>query len=239
MHRAGTWVADGRGVGPAGDRAEVQQAVVVGFVGSDLAEPAHRFAVELELVDRLARTDVAELRRAVGGEHDQRHARLVGLDDGGVEVRRGRSRGAEHGGGDACGERRAQGEETRRCARPGSPPPRSPAAARGRRRAESTASRARSPPGERRCGPAPPSGRRRGRCCGWSSPPRRTLDQSSRRDARASSSISTPRPGRSSRRSSSPSAAAPRPTVAEKSRSVARPCATPASPPRARRACTA
>ena len=56
---------------------------------------APRIAVELELVDRLAGADPAQLRRPVGGEHDQRHAGLVGLDDGGVEVGRRRARGAE------------------------------------------------------------------------------------------------------------------------------------------------
>ncbi len=39
-------------------------------------------AVELDLVDRLPGAEVAQLRRAVGGQHEQRHARLVGLDHG-------------------------------------------------------------------------------------------------------------------------------------------------------------
>ena len=50
-------------------------------------------AVELELVDRLAGADLAQLGRAVGGEHEQRNARLVRLGDRGREVRRGGARG--------------------------------------------------------------------------------------------------------------------------------------------------
>ena len=48
-------------------------------------------AVELELVDRLAGADVAQLGRAVGGEHDQRDARLVRLDHGRAGSSRPRS----------------------------------------------------------------------------------------------------------------------------------------------------
>ena len=95
VDRARARVAGGGGVGAAGDRAEVQQPVVVGLVGADLAEPAHGVAVELQLVDRLAGADAAQLGRAVGGEHDQRHRGLVGLDHGGVEVGGRRARGAE------------------------------------------------------------------------------------------------------------------------------------------------
>ena len=45
-----------------------------------------RVAVELDLVDRLPGAGVAQLGRAVGGQHDQRHARLARLDDGGQVV---------------------------------------------------------------------------------------------------------------------------------------------------------
>ena len=76
-------------------RAVVEQARVVGRRDAQLAEPAHRAAVELELVDRLPRAAAAQLRRAVGGQHDQRHPCLVGLGDGGVDVRAGRARGRE------------------------------------------------------------------------------------------------------------------------------------------------
>ena len=54
-------------------RSRSRRRVVV----ADLEEPAHRVAVELDLVDRLAGADLAQLGRAVGGQHDQRHARLA------------------------------------------------------------------------------------------------------------------------------------------------------------------
>ena len=44
-------------------------------------------AVQLELVDRLPGADVAQLGRPVGGQDDQRHARLVRLDHRGHQVR--------------------------------------------------------------------------------------------------------------------------------------------------------
>ena len=75
VHGARSRLAAGGGERPAGDRAEMEQARVVGVVGPELAEPAHRRAVELQLVDRLAGADPSQLRRPVGGEHDQRHRR--------------------------------------------------------------------------------------------------------------------------------------------------------------------
>ena len=60
-------------------------------VRADLEEPLRRRAVELDLVDRLAGADLAQLRRPVGGEDDERHARLVRLDDRRNEVRRRRA----------------------------------------------------------------------------------------------------------------------------------------------------
>ena len=74
----------------------MEQAGVVGVVGADLAEPAHRRPVELQLVDRLPGADPAQLGGAVGGEDDQRHPGLVGLADGGVEVGRRGPRRAQH-----------------------------------------------------------------------------------------------------------------------------------------------
>jgi hypothetical protein len=83
-------------------------------VGADLAEPAHRVAVELQLVDRLTGADPAQLRRSVRGQHDQRDRRLVGLGDRGVQVG-GRGPGsAEDGNGPARGLRRAEREEAGR-----------------------------------------------------------------------------------------------------------------------------
>ena len=52
------------------------------LVVAHLHEPLGGRAVELDLVDRLAGAHVAQLRRPVGGEHDQRHPRLVRLDHG-------------------------------------------------------------------------------------------------------------------------------------------------------------
>ena len=44
--------------GAAGGRAHVEQPVVVGIVGADLAEPAGRRSVEADLVDRLTGADL-------------------------------------------------------------------------------------------------------------------------------------------------------------------------------------
>ena len=70
-------------------------------------------AVELDLVDRLAGADIAQLGRAVGGEDDQRHPRLVGLDHRGRQVGRRRAGGAGYRDRPPGGLRRADGEEAR------------------------------------------------------------------------------------------------------------------------------
>ena len=72
VDRAGPRLAARRRQRPAGDRAVVEQPVVVGRVGADFAEPADRGAEELDLVDRLPGADPAQLRRPVGAQHDQR-----------------------------------------------------------------------------------------------------------------------------------------------------------------------
>ncbi len=95
VDRSRSRLAASRRQRPAGDRAVVQQPVVVGRVRPDFAEPAHRGAEDLDLVDRLAGADPAQLRRPVGAEHDQGHARLVGLDHGRVVVGDSGARGAE------------------------------------------------------------------------------------------------------------------------------------------------
>ncbi len=89
--------ADRRPVGAAGERPHPAQALGRGLGNAELEEPFDRVAVELELVDRLAGADVAQLRRAVGGQHDQRDAGLVGLDHGRQQVRGGRAGGAGDG----------------------------------------------------------------------------------------------------------------------------------------------
>ena len=43
-------------------------------------EPTHGSAEQVRLVDRLRGTDSAQLRRAVGGDDDQRDTGLAGLD---------------------------------------------------------------------------------------------------------------------------------------------------------------
>ena len=113
VNRAGPRLAAGRRERAAGDRAVVQEPVVIRRVGSDFAEPAHRGPVELKLVDRLPGADPAQLRRTVGGERDQRHRRFVGLADRRVEVGGRGPGGAEHRHRDACRLRRSKGEERR------------------------------------------------------------------------------------------------------------------------------
>ena len=94
------WTGPGRRAGGVEHRPRRQRPPrgahrVVGHAG--VGEPAHRPAVEVALVDRLGRADVAQLGRPVGGAHEQRHLGLVGLDDGGVEVgRRGAAGGQQH-----------------------------------------------------------------------------------------------------------------------------------------------
>ena len=77
----------GRLVGAEGEPAHPAQPLGRRAVGADLEEPLRRAAVELQLVDRLAGPDLAQLGRAVGGEDDERDPRLVGLDHGRQVVR--------------------------------------------------------------------------------------------------------------------------------------------------------
>ena len=92
----------------------MEQPVVVGLVGADFAEPAHRGAEELDLVDRLPGADPAQLRRPVGAEDDQRQRRFVGLADRRVVVGGRRARGAEQRHRLAARLRRAEREEAGR-----------------------------------------------------------------------------------------------------------------------------
>ena len=84
-------------VGAAGQRPVVDRRVAPGLVGAHLDEPFGRASVQPQLVDRLSRSDRAQLGRAVGGQHDQRHAGLPRLDHGGVKVGRGAAGGAGYG----------------------------------------------------------------------------------------------------------------------------------------------
>ncbi len=58
--------------------------------------------------------DIAQLRWAVRGAHEQRDIGLVGLDDRRVQLGRRRAARAEQDGGAAAGQRQSQGQERRR-----------------------------------------------------------------------------------------------------------------------------
>ncbi len=155
---------------PAGDGAVVQQPVVVGLVGADFAEPAHRRAEELDLVDRLPGADPAQLRRPVGAEHEQRRPpirRPRRPPGGSWRPRCPRCRAAPPA---RRSPARRRARRSRPSARRGSPSPRSPAGARAPPRAESSASRGRRPRGAARRARAPRRRPRRGRCWRWSGP---------------------------------------------------------------------
>ena len=95
MHGAGAAVERGP-ERAAGELAQPAHPLRRGLVLVDLEVPLGRGAVELDLVDRLPGAEVAQLRRPVGGQHEQRHARLVGLDHGRRVVgRRGPGRARE------------------------------------------------------------------------------------------------------------------------------------------------
>ena len=145
MHRAG-----GRSDRMSRDRAARERAprrVRVGDVGrrTGIAEPAHRVAVQLRLVDRLPGAGVAQLGRTVGGAHDQRDARVRGLDDRGMEVRGRRPRRAAQDRGPPACERRSRAPGTQPSARRARPARGSGRRARERARAASNGIRARRP----------------------------------------------------------------------------------------------
>ena len=150
-------------------------------------------AVELDLVDRLARADPAQLRRPVGGEHDQRQRRLVRLADRRVVVGRRGARGAEQRDRRAGSPARRQARRTPPSARRRSRPPRSPPVARAPPPTASSASRGRPPRAAPLPARAPRRKPRRARCCVGRVQPGGNLEAGA--PASASSSISTPRPG--------------------------------------------
>ena len=91
VHRAGAAVERG----PERAARELAQPAHAGRAGRvvvDLEVPLGGAAVELDLVDRLPGAEVAQLGRAVGGQHEQRDARLVGLDHRRRVVGRGGAR---------------------------------------------------------------------------------------------------------------------------------------------------
>ena len=97
VHRPGEPVAGARGgrPGTAGQRPPVGVHARPRLRHPGLAEPADRVPVQLDLVDGLVRAGAAQLRRPVGGEHEQRYPGLACLDHGRVEVRRRGPRGAD------------------------------------------------------------------------------------------------------------------------------------------------
>jgi hypothetical protein len=97
----------------AGERAHPATALGRRVVRADLEEPLRRAAVQVDLVDRLPGADLAQLGRPVGGQHEERDARLERLDDRGREVRRRRSGRARDRDRPAAVLRRAQREEAR------------------------------------------------------------------------------------------------------------------------------
>ena len=89
--------------GTADQRAPVRVLAGPALGYAYLVEQAYRVAVELDLVDRLARSGGPQLRGTVCGEEQQRDAGLVGLEHRGVQVggrrtRRGHDR--DHAAGD-------------------------------------------------------------------------------------------------------------------------------------------
>ncbi len=94
VHRTGA----ARPAGGFGHRATSHRSPGVrgrGVRSAGLEEPAGAVAVELRLVDGLGCSDVPQLGRPVGGTDDEWHRREVRLDDGGVEMCRRRSAGAQ------------------------------------------------------------------------------------------------------------------------------------------------
>ena len=77
-------------------------------------EGPHGGTENLQLVDRLIRTDVAKRRRSVGCERNERDVRQIRLDDGRMQVRCGRARGREHDSGNAAHLAEPEREEARR-----------------------------------------------------------------------------------------------------------------------------
>ena len=102
-----------------GDRAGPEGGDVVEHRGGALGrphlrEPPHLAPEELDLVDRLRGARVTKLRRAIGRGDDQRHTRVVRLDDRGKEVRGGGARRAHERDGASRGLGQTKPEETRR-----------------------------------------------------------------------------------------------------------------------------
>ncbi|CAM3899424.1 hypothetical protein NOGI109294_17900 [Nocardiopsis gilva] len=104
----------GRGPRTAGQRSPVGDHARQPLGRADLGEQAHGRSEELDLVDGLVGAGAAQLGWTVGGEHEQRHAALVGLQYRRVEVGRRCARGAHQGDGAPRGACQTEREEGRR-----------------------------------------------------------------------------------------------------------------------------
>ena len=103
----------GRPERPAGELPQPADTRRRGRVIVDLEEPLHGAPVELDLIDRLPRPDLAQLRRPIRRQDEQRHPRLVRLDHRRRVVRRRRPRRARQRHRQPRGLRQPQGEERR------------------------------------------------------------------------------------------------------------------------------
>ena len=90
----------GRGCRARDQRLEVAQRQLrrLRFRQRQVHRPEYLVAIQLHLVDGLVRAAVAQLRRAVGGDHQQRHPGHARLDDGREEVGRRRAARRQQGG---------------------------------------------------------------------------------------------------------------------------------------------
>src|SRR5258708_15491596 len=88
-----------------GDSTDVAQGLVARLGECRFNKPLHMRPVQPVLIDSLGRAALAQFRRAVSGQYQQRHMGQFGLDNGGPEVFCSRARGAEQGywlGEDVC-----------------------------------------------------------------------------------------------------------------------------------------
>lgn len=98
VHGAGAVGAFGCAPGPARQRPPVGRHARNPIGGAHLGEHPYRGTEQTDLVDGLVGAGAAQLRRTVGGEHQQRNTALVGFQHRGVEVGRGGPRRAHQGG---------------------------------------------------------------------------------------------------------------------------------------------
>ena len=100
-----------RGDRSPGHRADMRQGVRRLVHQRELGEPFRMTTVKVVLVDRLRRAAIAQLRRPIGGQNDERHPGERSLDDGRREVDHGRARGRQEDNRAPGRSRDAEGEE--------------------------------------------------------------------------------------------------------------------------------